>query len=105
MKKVKTFLLLAIVALVCNAYTGSAQVFVTVRPPLPHYERVVAPSPRHIWIDEEWEPRGGAYVFVGGHWAMPPYEGAIWVPGRWRHGPRGEYWVRGRWDHRGRGRR
>jgi WXXGXW repeat (2 copies) len=80
-----------------TAEAGYAQIYVNVRPVVPHYERVAAPSPRHVWIDEEWEPRGGAYVFVGGHWAAPPRPGVVWVPGHWRQRPRGWVWVPGHW--------
>jgi len=85
------------IALASGAFSSNAQIVVSVRPPVPHYERVPAPSPRHVWIGEEWEPRGGAYVFVGGHWAEPPRPGVVWVPGHWRRRPGGEAWVPGHW--------
>ena len=42
--------------------TASAQVYVSVRPVWHPVVRPVAPSPRHVWIDEEWAWRNGAYV-------------------------------------------
>ena len=99
MKNIKRVLLILVVALSCSAYNSNAQVYVSVRPPIPHYVRVEAPSPRHVWIDEEWEPRGGSYVFVGGHWAEPPHPGWRWSTGHWKEGPHGHMWVAGRWRH------
>ncbi len=60
-------------------------------------ERPPAPSPRHVWIDEEWAPSGGTYVFKGGYWAEPPRRHARWVPGHWNHFPRGWVWRPGHW--------
>lgn len=100
MKSIKKFLFVLAIVLTCGIYNSSAQIYVNVRPVVPRYERVVAPSPRHVWIDEEWEPRGGVYVFVGGHWAEPSHPHWIWIPGHWKRGPRGEFWMPGHWRHR-----
>ena len=97
MKNAQKFLLMLLLAVGSLSYSASAQVFVTVRPPVPHYVRVERPSPRHVWIDEEWEPRGSEYAFVGGHWAEPPRPRAVWIGGHWKHGPRGDYWKPGHW--------
>ena len=97
MKSIRKGLLMLAVVLTCGAYTSMAQIYVKIRPNRPHYERVVAPSPRHVWIDEEWEPRGNDYVFVGGRWAEPPREHQRWVPGHWRSTPRGDMWIAGHW--------
>lgn len=80
------------------SFTASAQVYVRIRPVAPVIVRTAAPSPRHVWVDEEWEERNGQYVYVGGHWAAPPHPGYAWVPGHWRrYGRRGERWVPGHW--------
>ena len=97
MKTIKKALLAVALALTCGAYTSMAQIYVKIRPSRPHYERVVAPSPRHVWVDEEWEPRGNDYVFVGGRWLEPPRNQAHWIPGHWRHSRRGDVWVAGHW--------
>ena len=99
MKSIIRFILVAVIALSCSAYSSNAQVFVRIRPERPRYERIVAPSPHHIWIDEEWEPRSGAYVFIGGRWAEPPHPGWIWIPGHWKQGRNGWYWKPGHWRH------
>ena len=97
MQNIKKALLMLAIALTTSAYCSNAQIIVGVRPERPHVVRVEAPSPRHVWIDEEWEPRGGAYVFVGGHWAEPPRPRAAWVPGHWVQKPRGWVWKPGHW--------
>jgi hypothetical protein len=97
MKNMKVFLLAMIVALFCNSFSSSAQIVVSIHPPRPHYVRVVAPSPRHVWIDEEWTPHGDHYEFSGGHWALPPRPGLVWVSGHWSHRGRGDFWVPGHW--------
>jgi len=97
MKNLKKFLLALTIVLGCATYNANAQIYVKIRPHRPHYERVVAPSPRHVWIDEEWEPRGSSYEFVGGHWVEPPAPGRVWISGSWAHGRRGHYWRAGHW--------
>ena len=102
MKNMKKLLFMLALALTCGAYSSTAQIIVSVRPPVPHYVRVEAPSPRHVWIGEEWEPRGNSYVFVGGHWAEPPHEGYRYREGHWDHSERGHQWKAGGWEN-GRG--
>ena len=85
------------VSLLWQVSVSGQEVIIRARPERPRYERVAAPSPRHVWIDEEWEPRGGAYVFAGGRWAEPPREGMKWMPGHWAQRPGGEVWVSGHW--------
>jgi WXXGXW repeat (2 copies) len=100
MKSTKRILLIFALMVTCGVYSSDAQVYVRVRPARPHYERVVAPSPRHVWIDEEWEPRSGSYVFVGGRWAEPPHPHFRWVPGHWKATRHGDIWVPGHWRRR-----
>jgi hypothetical protein len=79
---------------------GAQTIYVKIRPPVPTavVVRPAPPSPHHVWVDEEWRPNGGGYVYAGGYWAAPPHEGWIWVPGHWkRHHEYGEYWVAGHW--------
>ncbi len=100
MKNLKKGLLALSFALVCGAYTSSAQIIVKIRPDRPHYERVVAPSPRHVFIEEEWTPRGDRYEFSGGRWVVPPRDRAVWVPGHWKSTPNGYVWKPGHWRRR-----
>ncbi len=72
--------------------------YVKVRPAPVVVVRPPAPSPRHVWVEDEWAWRGGTYVRVGGHWELPPRRHHIWVAGRWVHeGNHGHYWVPGHW--------
>ena len=97
MHSIRKLLFILALILSCGAYTSMAQIEVNIRPERPHYERPAPPSPGHVWIDEEWEPRGGAYVFVGGHWAAPPRPGIAWIPGHWKRRPREWVWIPGHW--------
>jgi hypothetical protein len=94
------FLAMLMVGVGSFTNTASAQVYVSVRPVWHPIVRPVAPSPRHVWIDEDWAWQNGAYVSVGGHWAEPPHPGWIWYPGHWYHGGRGHRWYAGHWGHR-----
>lgn len=59
--------------------------------------RPLRPSPRHVWVSEEWVPRGGTYVYREGYWAERPRPRAVWVSGRWHHRPGGYVWIAGHW--------
>jgi hypothetical protein len=65
--------------------------------PGPIIVRPERPSPRHVWVSEEWAPSDRTYVHHEGYWAVPPRPGAVWVAGRWRHHHRGYIWVGGYW--------
>ena len=82
---------------------SNAQVVVSVRPVRPVAvvavnARPPAPSPRAVWVDEEWAPGPrGVYAWRGGHWALPPRPGVSFVRGHWRGTPRGFIWIPGHW--------
>jgi len=57
-----------------------------------------APGTDYVWVDGDWVWNGG-WVWVGGHWAFPPYPGAIWFHGGWSRGWGGFRRVPGRWRH------
>ncbi len=98
MKKMKKVLFVLVIVLTCGTYGSNAQIFVNVRPVRPAaVVRVEAPSPRHVWIDEDWRWAGGRYVWAGGRWEVPPHPGWRYYPGRWDHGPRGDRWISGHW--------
>ena len=98
----KLFFALAI-TLSCGAFSSSAQIYVNVRPVAPRYVRVESPGPRHVWVGDEWETRGGQYVFVSGHWSEPPQPGMEWGAGHWSHGSHGHSWSAGHWREHGQG--
>ncbi|MCW3122484.1 MAG: hypothetical protein JWQ38_1976 [Flavipsychrobacter sp.] len=97
MKNLKKGLVILAFATFGAAFSSSAQIVVRIRPDRPHYTRVVAPSPRHVWVDEEWTPRGDRYEFAGGRWVEPPREHVRWVPGHWKNTPNGYVWRAGHW--------
>jgi hypothetical protein len=101
MKQLKMWIVL--VVLVLFEFTSYAQrrhhVVVTVQPPRPKTVIVVPapPSPRHVWVEEDWTPRGKVYEWHGGYYVEPPRPTAVWVPGHWKKRGHGWYWVPGRW--------
>lgn len=86
-------------AVFVNVYSSSAQVYIKVRPHRPPKVdvRINAPSPRHVWIEDDWEPYNGRYEYRGHRWVEPPRAGVVWVPGHWRHRRHGWVWVPGHW--------
>ena len=93
----KKFLIATGIAMAAGVFSASAQLYVHVRPIRPVTVRVEAPSPRHVWIDEDWREDHGAYVPTGGRWEAPPHRGYRYTPGRWDHSPRGDRWRQGHW--------
>ncbi|NCD72270.1 YXWGXW repeat-containing protein [Mucilaginibacter agri] len=94
----KTLIIAGAMSLAASA--SHAQVVVRVRPV--HTETVVVtrparPTPAHVWVKEEWGPRGNAYVWHGGYWAAPPRRGAVYVAGHWRNTRHGYVWIPGQW--------
>jgi YXWGXW repeat-containing protein len=80
---------------------GLPHVYVSIAPPAPIVEVVpVAPSPRHVWIAGYHRWDGRAYVWVPGHYVVPPHAHVVWVSGHWaHHHSHGYYWVEGHWRH------
>jgi hypothetical protein len=74
-----------------------AQFVIKIRPVAPRVVRVVAPSPRHIWVEEDWLWENNNYVSRGGYWAAPPRYNAIWIKGHWKNTRRGWIWKPGHW--------
>ena len=100
MKRKLFKLLLLIVVLVTVSLSASAQIYVRIRPTFPIVVRTEQPSYSHVWIEEDWEYRGGTYVYVGGHWATPPRQGYVRRSGHWKHNRRGNVWIHGSWRRR-----
>ena len=97
MKKFVKGLMLASAVTLFAAATANAQLVVKVRPTAAVVVRGKAPSPRHVWVDDEWVAEGGKYVRRPGHWEVPPHAGGVWVAGRWDKRPGGEVWIAGHW--------
>jgi hypothetical protein len=98
MNKIERIIVTLAVAISGSAFSTSAQIYVRIRPVHVVVTRSVAPSPRHIWIEEDWNGRGDGYEYSGGHWAEPPREGYSYRRGYWSHGSRGHYWHAGSWQ-------
>jgi hypothetical protein len=97
MKKKSIKLLLLFIVLFTVSFSASSQVYVKIRPVVPIVVRPAQPSRDQVWINEEWEPNGGEYRYVGGHWASPPHQGYRRRSGHWQHSRHGEMWVQGGW--------
>ena len=101
MKRIVKILMVLLIASVFSLENSQAQqIVVRVRPRRPGVEiirRPHRPSPRHVWVDEEWTPAGTRYVYHRGYWALPPHPGTIWIAGHWDHRGRGYVWVPGHW--------
>ena len=97
-KLAKTLTLVILLSLA--GVSSYAQFVVRVRPARP--ARVITrrpppPSPRHVWVEEDWVPQGNTYVWHGGYYAAPPRNGARYAPGHWRNTRRGSVWIAGHW--------
>ncbi len=98
MENGKKMLLTLGVAMSCSIYSASSQIYVHIRPPHPVIIRTEAPSPRHVWINEDWREHDGRYESRGGRWAEPPAEGYKYHEGHWDHSKRGHRWHEGGWN-------
>ncbi len=98
MKRTLKFLALLMV-MSFAASNAFAQIVVKVRPvrSVVVVKRSPAPSPRHVWVDEDWIAKRGNYTWHGGYWVAPPRQGAVYIPGHWKETRRGVIWVRGHW--------
>lgn len=66
-------------------------------PPPPKIEvSGMAPSSVHVWVGGRWLWRD-RWVWRPGKWVRPAKGVKVWVPGHWRHGPRGWARARGHW--------
>ncbi|GAB2811690.1 hypothetical protein GCM10027043_08940 [Ferruginibacter profundus] len=77
--------------------SASAQLFVDVKPAYHAVQRPPQPGPNHVWVDEEWQPKGKKYRYTGGHWETSPHTGYVRTPGHWQNSRRGNTWIRGSW--------
>ena len=59
--------------------------------------RPTAPSSSHVWIAGHHTRRDGAWVWVPGHYALPPRNDVVWVPGHWVNHRNGYVWIGGAW--------
>jgi outer membrane lipoprotein SlyB len=79
-----------------GAVQTSQTVVAETPPPAPVETTVVAPGPEYVWVGGEWIWNGG-WVWMAGHWIVPPYPHAVWIRGGWYRGPHGYRRVQGHW--------
>jgi len=90
----------ALVAALAVPAFGQIGIFIGRTPPPLRYEmRPPAPGEGYQWIDGYWGNNGGRYVWVGGRWDRPPYEGAYWSHPHYDRYDRGWQMHEGHWDH------
>jgi len=97
MKKIQKLLFASAIIMSCGIFSASAQTYVHDRPQRPEVTRGEAPSPQHVWVNEEWHAKHGQYQFTGGHYAKPPHAGYKYKEGHWNHSSHGESWTAGSW--------
>jgi hypothetical protein len=98
MKKIVKLMFLAGALTLFGVTETKAQIVIHARLNAPVVKvRPERPSPRHVWIGEEWTPNGSTYAYKGGYWAEPPHRGARWVAGQWRDTHHGWVWKQGHW--------
>ncbi len=100
MKKsvMKKSLIAVLFGVLLAAAGASAQVVVRIGPPAPRHEVIPArPGPNYVWVGGFHRYDGHAYVWVPGHYVMPPRPHARWVPGHWAHRHGGYVWIDGHW--------
>lgn len=100
MEKFSKFLMLITAAIFFVIADCNAQKVVRVlptRPSIAARPRPPRPSPKSVWVSEEWLPSRNGYIYNPGYWSPPPRRGSVYLPGRWaKHGP-GFVWVTGHW--------
>ncbi|HLH37002.1 MAG TPA: hypothetical protein VKX41_20180 [Alloacidobacterium sp.] len=75
-----------------------AQVVVRVAPPPVVVERPgPPPRPGYVWVGGYHRWDGYRYVWVPGHYVLPPRPRAVWVPGHWVERRGGWVFVEGHW--------
>ncbi|MGZ3765812.1 MAG: YXWGXW repeat-containing protein [Mucilaginibacter sp.] len=100
MKTIRGLFLAGVLSLFSVTISKAQEIVVRarMRPPTESLRpRPAAPSAQHVWIAEEWAPRGTSYTWKGGYWALPPHPGQVWIQGHWNHHRRGYVWVAGHW--------
>lgn len=59
--------------------------------------RPKTPSSAHVWIAGQHTRKGGKWVWMPGHHAVPPRADQVWVPGHWVAHLHGYAWIPGAW--------
>jgi hypothetical protein len=75
----------------------SGEVIVDAPPPPVREVIGVRPSRRHVWVSGYYVRRGGHYVWMSGHWALPPRGHTVYVAPHWEHRGGGYIYIEGVW--------
>lgn len=80
-------------------FSARAQIYVNIIPSRPSTVIVQPPppSPRHVWVAEDWVWKNNHYEHVGGYWAASPKNNYKFKPGYWEKSPKGYKWKNGKW--------
>ena len=98
MKKYVSKIVMITAVALSFAATADAQLRVRVRPTISVDIRPERPSPRHVWVEGEWNPNGDRYDYRRGYWSEPrSRHHNRYSQGHWRHTRQGYVWVPGRW--------
>ena len=98
MKKFISRIVVMIAIAISFSVSADAQLTIKIRPIAPHRVRPMPPSPKHVWVNGEWNVNSGHYAYTDGYWSEPrgryhrhseghwkkTRHGWIWVPGGWR---------------------
>ena len=95
----KHFLRLVMMMAIALSFSAvaEAQFSVKIRPTITIGNRPARPTPRHVWVNDEWKWNNGRYEHVDGYWATPERGRHGWVEGHWKHRRDGWVWVPGHW--------
>jgi WXXGXW repeat (2 copies) len=77
------------------------ELVITEEPPAPRRETIgLAPDPSHVWVEGYWAYSNRKWVWIPGHWELPPHPKAVWVEAHWvkNSSGRGWTWVPGEWN-------
>ena len=89
---------IALLALAVWPGVTLAQVVVRVAPPVAVVEHPgPAPGPTYVWVGGYHRWDGHRYVWVPGHYVVPPRAGGVWVPAHWVARNGGWVFVEGHW--------
>ena len=66
-------------------------------PPPPAELQTAQPTPSAVWIYGYFDYNGGGYVWVAGHWEIPPPNSVAFVRPHWRYRGGSYVYIRGYW--------
>jgi hypothetical protein len=80
-----------------EATTQIAAPAVPQEPPPPSELQTAQPTPSAMWIYGYYDFEGGGYVWVPGHWEIPPPNCVAFVRPHWRYRGGAYVYIRGYW--------